>query len=115
MEEARAVDDELGGEPIAVWWAPTDAADNFDGNRVGEGVAIGTGIAFSRDVDGHVLTFAANGDASFVDNETGSTWSMFGEAIAGPLAGNQLELALHQNEFWFAWRTFNPEAPVYEG
>jgi len=111
--EPRAVNDELGGEPIAVWWADTDAADNFAGEQPGTGRGIGTGIAFLRTLDGQVLTFSPADGTTFADQETGSTWSALGEAVAGPLAGSRLQLAPHQNEFWFAWRAFNPEAPVY--
>ncbi len=115
LQDVRTVNDELAGVPITVWWAPTDAADNFDGSLVGQGAAIGTGIAFIRRVGDQTLTFEPAGDDTFTDLETGSTWSLFGEAIDGPLAGSQLELALHQNEFWFAWSTFNRGAPVYAG
>ena len=113
IDDARVVNDELAGEPLTVWWAPTEAADNFDGVDVGGGEAIGTGIAFLRELDGDLLTFEPLGDDTFRDLETGSTWSLFGAAIDGPLEGSQLELALHQNEFWFAWSAFNPDAPVY--
>jgi hypothetical protein len=115
IEDDRAVNDELAGVPIAVWWAPTDAADNFDGEFVGQGESIGTGIAFLRTIDGQVLTFEASGDSAFIDNETGSRWTLFGEAVQGPLAGTQLELAPHQNEFWFAWIAFNSDSPVHGG
>jgi hypothetical protein len=115
ISPARAVNDELGGVPIAVWWGDSDAADNFDGARVGEGRAIGTGIAFVRDVDGRVLTFSPAGADTFTDAETASTWTLLGLAVDGPLAGIQLELALHQNEFWFAWAAFNQGSPVFVG
>lgn len=114
IDEKRAVNDELAEVPIAVWWAPTDSADNFDGAEVGGGESIGTGIAFFREVGDQLLTFEPFGDDTFIDNQTGSTWSLFGEALDGPLAGTQLELAFHQNEFWFAWSAFNPDSPVYE-
>lgn len=113
LAEDRTVDDELGGVPIAVWWAPTDAADSFDGRNVGEGRSIGTGIAFLADVDGQRLTFTAADDNTFVDDQTGSRWTLFGRAVGGPLEGTQLELALHQNEFWFAWSAFNQDAHVH--
>ncbi len=115
LRDERTVNDVLGGVPITVWWAPTGAADNFDGARPGDGGQIGTGIAFVREVDGRELTFTASGDSAFVDDQTGSTWSLFGEAIEGELVGVQLDLALHQNEFWFAWVAFNPGAPVHGG
>ena len=109
----QAVNDQLGDLPIAVWWGDTDAADNFSGRSVGGGEAIGTGIAFVRRVDDVVLNFTPAGPDTFTDAETGSTWSLLGRAIDGPLAGTQLEMALHQNEFWFAWAAFNSGSPVY--
>ena len=54
-------------------------------------------------------------DAVFSDEQTGSSWNILGQAIAGPLAGAELDLAVHQNEFWFAWAAFNDGSPVYGG
>ena len=116
IQADRAVDDTVGGRPVAVWWAATEAVDQFDSVTPGEGLVIGTGIAFFRTVDGADLTFAPGPEeATFVDDQTGSTWTIFGEAIAGPLSGVQLQLAPHQNEFWFAWAAFNEGSPVYTG
>ena len=44
------------------------------------------------------------------DHETGSIWSQpIGEAIAGPLKGQQLELLPSTLTTWEAWRTAHPE------
>ena len=64
-------------------------------------------------MDGQALTFTANGDDTFTDAETGTTWSLLGVGLDGSLAGTTLTKAIHQNEFWFAWAAFNSEAPVY--
>ncbi len=109
----RAVNDEVNGVPIAVFWGAAEAADPLDSAVIAEGQAIGTGVAFDRRVDGHVLTFAAEASDKFVDAETGTTWSLLGVAIDGPLSGAELEPVIHQNEFWFAWAAFNQGAPVY--
>lgn len=113
VREQRVVNDELAGTPVTVWWADTGAADQFDSQGPGEGRVIGTGIAFLATVDDRVLTFAPAAGTTFIDAETGSTWTLFGEAVEGPLAGTRLETALHQNEFWFAWAAFNPGSPVH--
>ncbi len=102
----------VAGVPITVWWADTGAVDNFDSALPGEGQVIGTGIAFLATVDDQVLTFAPASPDTFVDAETGTIWTLFGEGIDGPLAGRQLETAVHQNEFWFAWSAFNEGSPV---
>jgi hypothetical protein len=113
IEKELAVNDELNGDPIAVWWGAPDTADSLDAPRIGQGQAIGTGIAFNRIIDEQELTFEANGDDTFTDAETGTTWNLLGLAISGPLDGTQLDTAVHQNEFWFAWAAFNQGAPVY--
>lgn len=107
-----AVNDELGGVPIAVLWGG-DTADALDATVIADSAAIGTGIAFDRTVDGQLLTFTSAGDDRFTDDLTGSTWTLLGKAIDGPLVGSQLETVTHRNEFWFAWAAFFPEATVY--
>ncbi len=108
------MNDEVGGVPIAVWWGG-DTADALDTAAIADGAAIGTGIAFDRRVDGSALPFAPDpaADDRFVDDETGSSWTLLGRAVDGPLAGRQLGTVPHRNEFWFAWASFFPDAPVY--
>jgi hypothetical protein len=114
ISDARAVNDELNGVPLAVWWGAPDTADPLDARSIAGGRGIGTGIAFDRRVDGQVLTFSADGHSdTFIDAETGTTWNLLGRAVDGPLAGRQLAPAIHLNEFWFAWAAFNQGAPVY--
>lgn len=112
MEEG-AVNDEVAGTPIVVFWGAPDTADPLNAFTIAGGPAIGTGIAFERTLDDQVLTFTANGDSTYTDAETGSTWSILGVATDGPLAGSELTSAVHQNEFWFAWAAFNADSPVY--
>ena len=108
----RVVNDELADTPIAVFWG-ADTADALDTSAITEGQAVGTGIAFDRSLGEQVLTFTANGDDTFTDQQTGSTWNLLGQALDGPLAGEQLDTLLHRNDFWFAWAAFHPDSPVY--
>ena len=75
---------------------------------------VGATNVFLRMVDGQTLTFQARGEG-FVDQETGSTWNLLGQAIAGPLTGAALEPVAHANHFWFAWAVFRPDTVVYRG
>ena len=113
IAEVGAVNDSVGGVPVTVFWGG-DTADALDSGVVREGRAIGTGIAYLRQVDGRPLTFVKEGEV-FRDQETSSTWTLLGEAVSGPLAGTRLEIAVHRNDFWFAWGAFFPEGDVYEG
>ena len=48
------------------------------------------------------------------DAETGSTWDgLAGRAVAGPLAGEQLEWVKSTASFWFGWKDWYPETRVY--
>ena len=113
IAEVGVVNDSVGGVPVTVFWGG-DTADALDSGVVREGRAIGTGIAYLRQVDGRPLTFVKEGEV-FRDQETSSTWTLLGEAVSGPLAGTRLEIAVHRNDFWFAWGAFFPEGDVYEG
>ncbi len=114
MAEIRVANDVVGGVPVVVFWGAPDTADALDAGTVAAGRAIGTGLAFLREVDGETLKFSLaepNGDL-FRDSASGSTWTLLGRAIDGPLAGTQLELAPHTNSFWFAWAAFHPDASL---
>ncbi len=113
LASVRVVNDEIGGQPVAIFWGSEDTADALDARQIAEAKGVGTGIAFSSVVDTRKLTFVPD-DANFVDSETGSTWNILGVAIDGELAGEQLDLVTHTNEFWFAWQAFFPDSEVYQ-
>ena len=75
----------------------------------------GTGLVYDRNVDGQILTFTqVSEEMSLIDEETGSTWDAFsGQAIDGPLAGEQLERVKSTIVFWFGWVDFHPDTLVY--
>lgn len=54
-------------------------------------------------------------DEKIKDQETGSTWNFFGEAIDGPLEGERLEpVPFKVDTFWFAWATYAPDTQIFE-
>ena len=95
---------------LTVWWLP-GARSSLDDLAVGEGREVGTTAVFDPDLDGRRLTFRPAGDA-ITDVETSSTWNALGRAVAGPLAGAQLEPVVHTSTFWFAWHSFHSETRV---
>lgn len=115
ISQERAVNDEVGGEPVLVVWGAEETASALDSSDIPQGRSVGAGLAYLRTVEGRVLTFDSQGDDTFKDRETGSTWDLLGNAIAGPLAGTKLTPAVHTNHFWFAWAAFNQGSPVYTG
>ena len=51
-------------------------------------------------------------DGIVVDDQTGSAWTILGEAVDGELVGTKLSPLVHGNHFWFAWAAFNPDTEV---
>jgi hypothetical protein len=74
---------------------------------------VGSGGGVARGLDGQILTFEAIEDG-FADLETGSLWTLAGEAIEGPLSGSQLKRLVAGEHFWFSWSVFKPETIVWE-
>ena len=111
LESRPVILDTVGGVPIVVFFkrgtlSPLDLATITDSRE------IGSAAVFKPLIDGRPLTFRAEG-SSFVDNETGSRWDIFGRATAGPLKGKALEPVVSGNHFWFAWAAFKPETRVW--
>jgi len=77
-----------------------------------------TALAYFSEVEGRLLRFygiESEGPLplEFMDIETRSRWNMLGEAVAGPLAGYQLEQVPAYNAMWFAWSAYWPETEVW--
>ena len=95
------VNDTVGGAPIAVTYC----------------TLCHTGLVWSRIVDGKLLHFRLaginNGNALLRDEQTSSIWQQStGEAIFGPLKGQQLTL-VRSDELTFAlWKSEQPHGQV---
>lgn len=77
------------------------------------GNARGAAAFRSWTVEGLEVTITTEG-AGFVDQETGTSWSLDGRALEGPLAGERLEpVADAYVAFWFAWEAFQPETDLW--
>lgn len=97
----------VGGRDLVILWKPGQASA-LDASTVDEGRDVGSVGVFVPEVDGSSVTLVA-GDGQFVDEETGSTWTIAGVAVDGPLKGSRLERVEHLDTFWFAWSTYRPE------
>jgi hypothetical protein len=111
LEGPRVANAEADGTPFVVFWT-SGAASALDAREVSEGRDVGMTAAYERTADGRVLTFE-RADGRWRDRETGSTWNLGGEAVAGPLEGTRLEKLQHGNHFWFAWAAFRPDTEIW--
>ena len=116
LEDVRVFQDVRKQQDIAVFWTP-GASSALDARNIDEGREVGSTGVFVRGVDGESLDFAPNpaDDQTFLDQQTRSTWNIFGKAVDGPLVGTQLEPLVFANHFWFAWAAFQPDTEVVTG
>jgi len=119
LRESGVATSSLGDQEAVAFWVP-GSASALDDVEVSGGVDVGSTGVFSPEVDGRPLTFrstttddgADDGSVEITDAETGSTWNIFGEAIAGELEGTKLDQFVHIDTFWFAWIAFHPDSSV---
>ena len=111
-EKKRVIHDTVGNRPLVVFHAP-GAVSALDAAQIPESKEVGSTGVFDRRVDGRRLQFSYAGDGRFRDAETGSTWTVTGEAVSGPLKGTQLNRISHGDYFAFAWMAFRPNAAIY--
>jgi hypothetical protein len=111
--EGNATNTSVGGTDLVILWTPGQASA-LDDEAIAEGVDVGSVGVFVARVDGEALTFSHT-DAGFVDSDTGSVWSITGEAVSGPLVGSRLERVPHLDTFWFAWSTYQPDTTLVGG
>jgi hypothetical protein len=89
----QTINDHVGGNPIVV-------IGNSD---------LDLAAIYSRELsDGTVLEFSPVLDQLPVvmSDTEGNTWDIFGIAVSGPRAGEQLERTTSFTAMWFAWAAF---------
>ena len=63
--------------------------------------------------DQRLELFAKPRTAQLIDAQTGSEWDFTGRGVSGPLAGKTLPKIEVLSDYWFDWRTYNPQTAVY--
>lgn len=111
LRQEIVINETVGGVDVVAFWQP-GVASALEQTRIDQSRDIGTAGLFNRELDGQTLTFSWQDDV-LVDDQTGSEWNLFGQAVAGELEGSQLEQLIAAPHFWFAWVAFQPETAVY--
>ncbi|MDH5371481.1 MAG: DUF3179 domain-containing protein [Acidimicrobiia bacterium] len=101
-----ATADSVGDTPVVILWKPGQSSA-LDIAGVAGGRDVGSVGVFRPEIGDRKLTFEA-ADDGFQDVETGSSWNVLGQAVAGELTGESLERIAHLDTFWFAWLSYNP-------
>ncbi len=66
---------------------------------------------YSRQVEGQILVFTIE-DSMVVDDQ-GSSWSVLGRIVEGPLEGASLEPVDYFDVMWFSWVAYYPDTELY--
>jgi hypothetical protein len=112
LAELGVVNDSVGGKKIVIFYS-SGTVSPLDKSNIETSREVGSAAVFYPTAEGKTLTFEWR-EGQIVDQETSSSWNIFGRAIAGPLKGQELELVIHGTHFWFAWAAFNPDTIIYQ-
>lgn len=99
------VTDVIGGVPVLITYCPLCVS----------------GVVFSREVDGEILTFGNTSalyqsDLVMYDHQTGSYWfQVAGEAVVGTMTGSHLEPLPSATMPWGQWKALHPNTLLLSG
>jgi hypothetical protein len=113
LKQQRVVHYTVGEQDLVVFFKP-GTRSALDKPVIADSTAVGATGVFATSFEGRKLTFHDDGEA-FVDSETGSVWTILGEAIDGSLKGGRLTPIVHADPFWFSWAAFKPDTLIYNG
>ncbi len=108
LRENRVMERTVGGRRVVVFWA-SGTASALDNPRIKEGKDVGSAHGFFIDEEKDPRGFRYL-DGGIRDEDTGSLWSVAGQAVEGPRKGESLEPAVGINHFWFSYNAFKKEA-----
>ena len=111
LENEVVVNDIVFGVPVVVL-TRHGTFSALDQSQISASRQIPSATAFSRRLNGQDLEFTLR-DGRVIDEQTGSTWNIFGRATGGPLQGRQLAPVDSGVHFAFAWLAFNPDSEIY--
>ncbi len=112
LSKRRVVNDTVGGVNVVAFWQD-GAVSALDAATIDNSRVIGTAALYWRTLNDQTLTFSIDDDGLIRDVQTQSVWNVFGRAIEGELAGQQLQRAIAGPHFWFAWAAFRPQTLIY--
>lgn len=93
----------VGGDPMWVFWKTS-----------AQGAAAYHPEAVMPSGERRAVSFRVD-STEIVDRGTGSTWTLDGRAVSGPMEGAELRPVKEAYvAFWFAWPLFQPETDLWE-
>lgn len=112
IQEQGVINDTHEDQPVVIFHKEgTHSA--LDAKQISQSKDIGSVVAYKPTANGKRLRFTKE-DGQFVDEQTGSKWTITGKCVGGELKSEELKDIVHGNHFAFSWFAFHPDSKLYE-
>lgn len=111
INKKGVINDAVGGTPVVIL-SGAGYASPLDQTNISKSATVLVVAGYSSQVDDTKLTFTKI-DGEVIDDQTKSSWDVFGLAVSGSLKGVQLSRVDVGTHFAFAALAFTPDANVY--
>ena len=112
ISKGEVINDTFEEQPMVIFYT-SKTVSVLDEKKISTSRQIGSTTVFRPMVNDQLLKFNKT-KKGFMDDQTGSVWSITGKCISGKLKGEELWPLIHGNHFAFAWFAFHPESEIYE-
>lgn len=112
LSAVNVINDAVGNKQVVAFWQ-SGATSALDDSNIDASRDVGMAMLFNATLGDITYTFRYE-SGKIRDDQTNSTWNVFGTAIDGELTGEQLRQELAAPHFWFAWAAFKPDTRIYE-
>ncbi|MFV2058848.1 MAG: DUF3179 domain-containing protein [Thiohalomonadales bacterium] len=111
MTTKKIVSDQFMHVPLVIF-ATESMNSALDAAQISNSRLISSATIYTSLLDGKQLSFQFT-HGQITDMQTGSVWSVFGNAVSGPLKGKSLTPLNAGVHFAFAWLAFRPDSLIY--
>jgi len=112
ISREEVINDTFQGQSLVLFYT-SKTVSILDEKEISGSRKIGSVTVFVPEIGDRQLTFTKTDDG-FMDEQTGSTWSITGKCISGEMKGEALWPLNHGNHFAFAWFAFHPDTEIYK-
>ncbi len=112
IQKEQVINDVFNKEVIVLFFS-SKTVSVLDKVSIKESKEVGSVTVFFPQIDDKILTFVKSG-SNFMDEQTGSLWSITGKCIEGHYKRRALRPIPHGNHFAFSWFAFYPDSEIYE-
>ncbi len=113
FEGTALINDSVNSIPVVIF-STGNVLSALDNSRIADSKTLPQVTVWNRLIDGYAegLNFRIE-NHEILDDQTQSTWDIFGKATTGPLKDTQLAAVDSGVHFAFAWLAFNSESEIY--